>query len=510
MSVLKRATYDALADLYEDPDNEANVVLFYTGRSQSKEQRVNEDNQNGWNREHIWPQSHGTRQSPMKSDLHNLKPADSTVNARRGNLDFDVGGDPEGEAPDTFFDFNSFEPRDDVKGDVARALLYVDLRYEGTDGEPDLVLVDGSTGPGTAAGDLCTALDWHLSDPVTEDERVRNDMIERLQGNRNVFVDEPNLALQIFGISCGHDVTVPVMSDVDDEPAVIDEQPGVRLATWNIANFWHVDGEHLRPRRDGRPGLIRVASNYQAILNVIGALDADIIGLQEIASPEAARRLFPETEWDLVFSRRFSDDLAADPDRLDSSQTRDIYTALVVRRAVAKVEGTERLELDILHEDGRPVREGIAALIDVDGFRFWAASLHMKSGCFFDNDLTRRDDCRTLAKQIPILEDWIDEKSAAGWPVALLGDFNRRLDRGHDTVREDLDDLDPVDLFKIPHRQELMCSTFSKQPRTSIDYIIVNQALWAFTHVSAIPNLDIANPVISDHCPVFIDVRLPD
>ena len=508
------ATYDVLANLYEDPDNEDNVILFYTGRSQDKDLRVNEDNQNGWNREHVWPQSHGTRQSPMKSDLHNLKPTDATVNSRRGSLDFDVGGSPEGEAPDTFLDMNSFEPRDPVKGDVARALFYVDVRYEGTDGEPDLLLFDGATGQGTALGDLCTALDWHIADPVDQGEQDRNDLIAQIQGNRNVFVDEPNLATQLYGPQCGLDVDVS-NNDEDpdndvDPPFVGGDQIRVRLATWNIANFWHIEEEHLRPARDGGPGLIRSTADYQAIAEVIQELDADVIGLQEIASPEAARRLFPQTSWDLVFSRRLSDDLAKNPDMLSSDETRDIYTALVVRRNVAKIVGTERIELDILHEDGRPVREGIAALVDVEGFRFWAASLHLKSGCFFDNDLTQRDDCRTLAKQIPILEDWIDEKSSDGWPLALLGDFNRRLDRGSDTVRQDLDDLDPVDLFKVPHRQELVCTAFNPTPQTSIDYVIVNQALWESVQVPAEPKLDFVNPKISDHCPVFIDVSLPD
>ena len=508
------ATYDILADLYEDPDNDDNVILFYTGRSQDKDQRVNDDNRNGWNREHLWPQSHGMRQTPMKSDLHNLKPTDATVNSNRGSLDFDVGGSPEGEAPDTFLDMNSFEPRDAIKGDVARALFYVDVRYEGTGGEPDLLLFDGATGQGTALGDLCTALDWHIADPVDQGEQNRNDLIARIQGNRNVFVDEPDLAIQIYGAHCGVDVDAPVVdddADTDiDQPVAGGDQIRIRLATWNIANFWHIEGEHLRPARDGGPGLIRSAVDYQAIAEVIEELDADVIGLQEIASPEAARRLFPQTSWDLVFSRRLSDDLADDPNKLGSDETRDIYTALVARRGIARIVGTERIELDILHEDGRPVREGIAALIDVDGFRFWAASLHMKSGCFFDNDLTQRDDCRTLAKQIPILEDWIDEKSAAGWPLALLGDFNRRLDRGSDTVRQDLDDLDPVDLFRIPHRQELVCTAFSPMPQNSIDYVIVNQSLWESTQVPAEPKLDVADPKVSDHCPVFIDVGLSD
>jgi endonuclease/exonuclease/phosphatase family metal-dependent hydrolase len=196
--------------------------------------------------------------------------------------------------------------------------------------------------------------------------------------------------------------------------------------------------------------------------------------------------------------------------RVNVRATRDIYTAVVVLRSAATIVGTERIELDILHEDGRPVREGTAALIEVGGTRLWAVSLHLKSGCHFDKDLTERADCRTLARQLPILEDWLDEKSEAGLPGALLGDFNRRLDRGSDVVREELDDIDPVDLFKVPHHQELTCSAFSPSPQVAIDYVIVNEALWEQVRVPDMPNIDVPSPQISDHCPVFVDVYLSD
>ena len=150
-------------------------------------------------------------------------------------------------------------------------------------------------------------------------------------------------------------------------------------------------------------------------------LNAHVIGLQEMGSPEAVRKIFPADEWDMVFSKRLDDDLIQDPDKLSHDDRRDIYTALVVRRSHAKIVGTERIALSVLGEDGRPTREGTAALIEADGVRFWVASIHLKSRCFSDNDLTSSSDCRTLAKQIPILEDWMDEKSRAGEGVVLMG-----------------------------------------------------------------------------------------
>ena len=134
-----KAAWNALQRIYVDPKTPGHLVLFYTGRSQDARERVNSDPHDGWNREHLWPQSRGARQEPMRSDLHHLKPSDASVNQHRGNLLFGIGGKPEGEASDTFFTASTFEPRDDIKGNVARAIFYMDVRYEGRNGEPDLL-----------------------------------------------------------------------------------------------------------------------------------------------------------------------------------------------------------------------------------------------------------------------------------------------------------------------------------------------------------------------------------
>lgn len=195
---------EANADIHADPSQPGNLLLFYTARSQNIDQWVSSDARNVWNREHLWPQSRGTRGAPMKSDLFHLIPTDASVNRNRGHLDFDDGGAPEGEAEDTFVDDYSFEPRDHIKGDVARAIFYMDLRHEGTDGEPDLEVVDQTTqSGGTTIGVLCTLLAWHTSDPVDDAERTRNDTTELVQGNRNAFIDRPDLADTLYASGCG-------------------------------------------------------------------------------------------------------------------------------------------------------------------------------------------------------------------------------------------------------------------------------------------------------------------
>jgi len=295
----------------------------------------------------------------------------------------------------------------------------------------------------------------------------------------------------------------------------------VRFATWNIANFWHVPGECLRPARDGGPGLIRLRSDLEGIRGVIGQLGADVIGLQEMASPEAVRALFPEDEWGLVFSGRLADDLAADPDKLESPSTRDIYTAIVYRKHLAEVIAVERLQ-DLSQpetgDDGetRYTREGTAARLRIGDRAVWVASLHLKSGCVRANDLENHSDperpwaeraCKILAAQIPVLERWVDAKIAAGEHVILLGDFNRQLDRSDDAVRAELDDMDPADLFITPHRHEILCQAHRPQPQVKLDYVIISESLRERARLgNAAPTVPVISEKISDHCPIWLDI----
>jgi len=196
-----------------DPNNASNVLLFYTGRSQDKETFVGStNNQDYWNREHIWAQSHGIDEAlPAYTDLHHLRATDVSVNSTRGDLDFGVVSPHDGTTivSDTYgavttynyVNGSYFEPRDEIKGDVARMLFYMAVRYAGESGEPDLELVNGLTDALSAnIGDLATLLLWNELDPVDDSERARNELIySAYQHNRNPFIDHPELVAIIFG-----------------------------------------------------------------------------------------------------------------------------------------------------------------------------------------------------------------------------------------------------------------------------------------------------------------------
>ena len=186
-------TYTAQSDA--DPNNSSKILLFYCGDSVSSTW----DSGSTWNREHVWCQSLGTfTTSGAGADLHHLRPTDPTINSKRGNKPFgnvDGGTAVYRSATNSlagWYSSNYWEPTDDVKGDVARIILYVYTRYPA---ETNLFNTDSS---GSIFESLDVMLDWMELDPVDAEEMRRNNAVENIQGNRNVFIDYPELAYLMF------------------------------------------------------------------------------------------------------------------------------------------------------------------------------------------------------------------------------------------------------------------------------------------------------------------------
>ncbi len=238
--------WTALTYTDEDPSDSDNVLLLYTGRSMFKNQNASGDqanNQDYWNREHVWAKSHGFPSSSQKgyTDIHHLRPADVSINSARGNLDFANGGDQVETSDNKRVDNTSWEPRDEVKGDVARMTLYMDVRYENNEAAmPDLVLIDSvgvdayeNTGdPVANLGKLCDLLTWHAADPVDAFELNRNNMIHAYQGNRNPFIDHPEWVALAFKDAC--------VTEVD--PIGFATQNDVALSTVLTSEFQTLTG----------------------------------------------------------------------------------------------------------------------------------------------------------------------------------------------------------------------------------------------------------------------------
>lgn len=201
------AVWDQLQYTDEDSLNTNNVIETYTGWSVPKNYYGTGSTQ--WNREHTWSVSHGGfgTNRPAGTDLHHLRPCDVTVNSAKNNRDFDNGGtayvdsSPYGSYNATTgcnTSNDTWEPRPVEKGDVARMLFYMAVRYEGTDTGYDLEMQDVSATTGAFYGKLSTLLQWHYDDPPDSWERRRNERIQERQGNRNPFIDHPEFVGRLW------------------------------------------------------------------------------------------------------------------------------------------------------------------------------------------------------------------------------------------------------------------------------------------------------------------------
>jgi endonuclease I len=200
------AVTDALKVTDEDPNNSNNVICIYTGWSYPKTEFGGLGDQ--WNREHTWSKSHGDfgDTPPEGTDLHHLRPCDASVNSAKSNRDFSEGLTPyiDGSGPTGCYTSTYvWEPRAEDKGDVARMMFYMAVRYEGDNGETNLELVsyvNSSPDGQPLYGNLDTLLMWHQNDPVSQWEIDRNDAIYyQYQANRNPSIDHPEYVEMIWG-----------------------------------------------------------------------------------------------------------------------------------------------------------------------------------------------------------------------------------------------------------------------------------------------------------------------
>mgnify|MGYP006199764539 CR=1 FL=1 len=147
-----------------------------------------------WNREHCYALSLGTPALVTSSpgpgtDAHHIRAADVTFNADRGNRLYADGEGNAGQVGAFWY------PGDEWKGDVARMMMYMYLRYNSR-----CLATNVGTGPATYSSDMPNIfLEWNEEDPVSDFERTRNNVLNSIQGNRNPFIDNPYLATLIWG-----------------------------------------------------------------------------------------------------------------------------------------------------------------------------------------------------------------------------------------------------------------------------------------------------------------------
>lgn len=209
-----RELWNVLKDADRHPSRPGHVIGLYSRAAipvQCTEGKAPSGCEQTWNREHVWPKSKvfPRRDQWAHTDAHHIAAELVRCNSLRGNVDLGVGGrlHPECASRRAGAGSGTWEPSDAAKGQVARMLMYVAVRYEGDplgDRTPDLELVSRATRDGEPRlGDLCVLLRWHQAFPVTQQERDRHATVVRFQGNRNPFIDRPDLAPRIWGKACG-------------------------------------------------------------------------------------------------------------------------------------------------------------------------------------------------------------------------------------------------------------------------------------------------------------------
>lgn len=274
----------------------------------------------------------------------------------------------------------------------------------------------------------------------------------------------------------------------------------VHFVTWNM--------EHLA-ENVGEGCVSREERDYEQMRIFAQGLEADVVALQEVESVKAVARVFPQKEWNIIVSDRpASRTYDCRGNGQKSTQQR---VGLAIRKDVKyqEVGGFKELALD---REG--LRYGLVVKIIRGKDTLEVMSVHMKSGCFVeDYGASDRSACETFEKQVPILDDWMEERLKAGKPFVVLGDFNHRIANAENKLWKDLTHMDGKPVVIVNSMKELKgCHPRYPDP---IDHILMgagaeqwqvqgSETVYYFPgKVDAMTEEE----MLSDHCPVGVTLK---
>ncbi|WP_341222093.1 endonuclease [Polaribacter atrinae] len=233
--------WDALKATDVNPENDQEVLLIYgysTSGTTARTRGIHENGggSNDWNREHTYAKSLGTPNlgtAGPGADAHHLRPSDVGFNGQRGSLKFADGSGNAGVVSGGWY------PGDEWKGDVARMMMYMYIRY-GDQCKPTGVGVGNLVGPDDEMIDLF--LEWNVEDPVSDFERQRNTYHDSnetyAQGNRNPFIDNAYLATRIWGGENAQDYWGMYLTNDKEAPTVPTNVTLSNISTTSIDVSW--------------------------------------------------------------------------------------------------------------------------------------------------------------------------------------------------------------------------------------------------------------------------------
>ena len=275
----------------------------------------------------------------------------------------------------------------------------------------------------------------------------------------------------------------------------------IRFASWNIEHLAEENGTGCVPRHD---------SDYLKLQEFAIGLNADVVALQEVENLSAVARIFPENNWNIILSMRpASRTYSCRGSGSESTQQR---VAIAIRKGLTYKNLGSFEELAIKREG---LRYGVQIRIlgEIDTVDVMA--VHLKSGCFIDDfSSSERSACEVLEKQVPVLDQWIEDHVLNEQKFVVLGDFNHRLANEENKMWQILSEIQGVPLEISNSMQDIMgCHPRYPAP---IDHIIMGPEASRLKVVGSeavhyFPKKSeemVEDDMLSDHCPISIVLKL--
>lgn len=262
------------------------------------------------------------------------------------------------------------------------------------------------------------------------------------------------------------------------------------LASWNMEHLAERNDSGCRPRGD---------ADYAAMRAYADALDADVIAFQEVESRAAAERVFDPVRYTVAIEQRAGSGRKGECGGRPGLTINPQRTGFAIRKDVAFERQPDLTDLQLGNPD---LRSGVDVVVrPANGLPIRLLSVHLKAGC---NTGSQREACPVLFQQVPVVEQWIDQRAGERMRFAVLGDFNRRLALPDDAVWADWDDGSPAhaDLARASGDRQARCNP---RYRDFIDFIVLDRR--ATGGLLRFEEKTYAGGALSDHCAITAQLR---
>jgi endonuclease/exonuclease/phosphatase family metal-dependent hydrolase len=288
----------------------------------------------------------------------------------------------------------------------------------------------------------------------------------------------------VAALSLACDTRAPAAS-ASPAPAPQTAPRRIVVATWNIAWLNRAPGEGEIPRRE---------ADYQRLARYAQRIGADVVALQEIDGADAARLVFDPARYEFHFTS-------------DGNYVQ--RAGFAIRRGIAFTRNPDVLALAV-----GGTRRGADVTLHLAGADLRLLSLHLKTGCWDDALETDSGPCRILARQLPVLEGWIDARAREGMPFAVLGDFNRRFE-APDRFWPEIDDGDPPGARLTDAVAGVESRCWNGEFPRFVDHLVFGALASSWIETGSLRQV-IFDPAdarhkrtLSDHCPLAVTLDLP-